>query len=120
MTVLIVDDSKGMRLLVTRALRQAGYGHHTFREATNGAEALQIIRTSPPDLVLSDWNMPEMNGIDCLKALRAEGNQIRFGFVTSEAGEDMRAQAVEAGALFLVTKPFSPEAFQQALGAILG
>jgi two-component system chemotaxis response regulator CheY len=115
MKILIVDDSKAMRMIVMRTLRQAGFGDHALVEATNGAEALVAVRSGTPDIVLSDWNMPQMSGLELLKALRAEGNQVRFGFVTSEGTEEIRQQAVDAGALFLVTKPFTADTFKEAL-----
>ena len=83
MKILIVDDSKAMRMIVKRTLRQAGLGGHEVEEAGNGVEALPLVASWQPDLVLSDWNMPEMNGIDFLRALRAQGNEVRFGFVTA-------------------------------------
>ncbi len=119
MKILVVDDSKAMRLLVMRALRQIGLGGHTFVEAANGAEALRAIHADPPDLVLADWNMPEMNGIDLLNQLRASGDEVRFGFVTSESSPEMRDQALKAGALFLLTKPFTPETLRTALAPVL-
>ena len=61
-TILIVDDSKAMRLIVRRTLRQAGFTDHTVVEATNGKEALDMIMQAEPALVLSDWNMPENDG----------------------------------------------------------
>jgi two-component system chemotaxis response regulator CheY len=63
--------------------------------------------------------MPEMNGIDCLAALRARGSQVKFGFVTSEGSDEMRARAAAAGALFLIAKPFTPETFGEALSGVL-
>jgi len=78
------------------------------------------VRSEAPDLVLSDWNMPEMTGIDLLTALRASGSTVPFGFVTSEGSEDMRARAATAGALFLIAKPFTPETFGDALSGVLG
>ncbi|HWV38480.1 MAG TPA: response regulator [Vulgatibacter sp.] len=115
MRLLIVDDSKAMRSIVMRALRQAGYEGHTFEEASNGAEALELIRRSPPDLVLSDWNMPEMNGPALLEAIRQEGLQVRFGFITSESTAEIREQALAGGASFLLTKPFTPDSLRSAL-----
>lgn len=115
MRILIVDDSRAMRMIVTRTLRQAGYGDHTIDQAADGTEALEHIRGHRPDLVLSDWNMPQMNGIELLRALRQDGVQVPFGFVTSETSADMRATAVEAGASFLIEKPFTPERFHEAL-----
>jgi two-component system chemotaxis response regulator CheY len=119
MQFLIVDDSKAMRMIVTRVLRQAGYGDSIIREAADGVEALAAVREERPDLVLSDWNMPEMNGIDLLRNLRAEECDVPFGFVTSESTPEMREQAIEAGAQFLVAKPFTPDAFQEVLTAVV-
>ena len=73
-----------------------------------------------PDVILSDWNMPEMNGIEFLQALRAAGNQVPFGFVTSEGSDAMRSQASESGALFLIAKPFTADMFAEALKPVLG
>ena len=118
MEFLIVDDSKAMRMIVTRVLRQAGYDGSVFREAADGAEGLAAVKESRPDWVLSDWNMPEMNGIEFLRALRAEGIDVPFGFVTSESTPEMREVATTAGASFLVAKPFTADAFQEALAAV--
>ena len=120
MKVLIVDDSRAMRMIVRRTIRQAGFGHCELEEAENGVEALAAIRSMSPDLVLSDWNMPEMNGIDLLRALRGDGNKIRFGFVTTEGTAEMRKAASDAGALFLIAKPFTVETFQRELNPYLG
>ena len=119
MRIWVVDDSKAMRMIVTRTLRQAGFDGHTLEEASNGAEALANIRKETPDLVLCDWNMPEMSGIDLLSTLTAEGVSVKFGFVTSEGTDEMRARAREAGALFLIAKPFTVEAFQEALKPVV-
>ena len=113
--LLIVDDSKAMRMIVRRALRQANLGEHQVDEATNGEEALEKLRGSSFDLVLADWNMPQMNGIDLLKAVRSEGMAVKFGFVTSEGTDDIRNLAMQSGAQFLIVKPFTPEALHDAL-----
>ena len=120
MDVLLVDDSKTMRLLVHRALRQAGYRDLKVGEAGNGAEALEKLNGEKPKLILSDWNMPEMSGIDFLRQVRANKNAVPFGFVTSEASAEIRDLAMGSGANFLITKPFSTEDVQSALGPILG
>ena len=119
-TIMIVDDSKAMRLILRRALRQAGFNDVTVVEATNGKEALDLILQSPPDLVLSDWNMPEMTGLELLTELTKRESRVRFGFVTTEGGPEMRATATAAGALFLIAKPFGPEQFEKVLTPILG
>ena len=118
-TILVVDDSKAMRLIVRRTLRQAGFGEYEVEEAANGLEALERIGKAAPALVISDWNMPEMNGIELLKELNARKVAVRFGFVTTEGTPDMRAMADEAGALFLIAKPFTPEQFESALRPLL-
>lgn len=119
MKILIADDSRVMRQIVVRTLRQAGHGGHDIVEAENGKQALELVQTEQPDLVLSDWNMPEMTGIDCLSALRASGSDVKFGFVTSEGSEEMRQRAAAAGAAFLIAKPFTPEAFDDALRSVI-
>ena len=120
MKILVADDSRVMRQIVIRTLRQAGYDGHDVVEAENGREALDKVGSEAPDLVLSDWNMPEMTGIECLRALRASGSAVPFGFVTSEGSEEMRAVAAKDGALFLIAKPFTPEAFEAVLAPVLG
>jgi two-component system, chemotaxis family, chemotaxis protein CheY len=119
MKILVVDDSRAMRMIVGRTLRQAGFGGHDISEAPDGVQALRMIRAAPPDLVLSDWNMPEMTGIELLRELRRSGLVVRFGFVTSEGTQEMRQLAEEAGSLFLINKPFSVESFQQSLAGLL-
>jgi two-component system chemotaxis response regulator CheY len=118
--ILIADDSRVMRQIVTRTLRQAGFSGHDLIEAADGKQALDAAVNEAPDLVLSDWNMPEMTGVEVLRALRATGNQVPFGLVTSEGTPEMRRAATDAGALFLITKPFSADAFRDALDPILG
>lgn len=115
MRILIVDDSRAMRMIVKRTVGQAGYRDSEFVEATNGAEALAAIRSEAPDLVLSDWNMPEMSGIDLLRSLKEAGIEVCFGFVTSETTAEMRATAFENGARFLISKPFTAESFEDVL-----
>jgi two-component system chemotaxis response regulator CheY len=115
MKILVVDDSKAMRMIVLRALRQAGFGDADTIEAADGAEGLERVLAERPDVVLSDWNMPVMTGIDFLKQLRATGDETTFGFVTSESTPAMRELAIAAGAAFLVAKPFTPGAFEDIL-----
>jgi two-component system chemotaxis response regulator CheY len=119
MKILIVDDSKVMRMIVHRTLRQAGFRGHDVAEAVDGADALEQIREDPPDLVLCDWNMPKMSGIELLEALRAAKVDLTFGFVTSEGTAEMRSRAQDAGARFLISKPFTAFNFEQALAGIL-
>ena len=120
MDILLVDDSKTMRGIVQRAIRQAGFRGLSVGEAENGAQGLEKLLTEKPKLILSDWNMPEMSGIEFLVQVRASANKVPFGFITSEASAAIRQLAMESGANFLITKPFSPEDVQEALTPILG
>jgi two-component system chemotaxis response regulator CheY len=120
MKILIADDSRVMRQIVVRTLRQAGFGDHTLIEAADGRQAFDLTTSENPDLVLSDWNMPEMTGIEVLRQLRAAGNNVKFGFVTSESTPEMKDQADAAGALFFIVKPFSAERFDEVFAPILG
>ena len=119
MRVLVADDSRVMRQIVIRTLRQAGYDWWEITEAPDGAAALDIVVADQPDLVLSDWNMPEMTGIDLLRAMRANGLDIPFGFVTSEGSTEMRELADAEGALFLIAKPFTAEVFRDTIDPFL-
>jgi two-component system chemotaxis response regulator CheY len=115
MRIMVVDDSTAMRMIVLRTLRKAGFRDHTFSEAADGAAALEAIKGDPPDLILSDWNMPKLSGIDLLKQLRADGSDVKFGFVTSEFTQEMRDMSRDAGALFLIAKPFNEDTFREVL-----
>jgi two-component system chemotaxis response regulator CheY len=118
--ILIVDDSRVMRQIVARTLRQAGFGDHDLVEAIDGQAGYDMVAQEEPNLVLSDWNMPEMTGIELLQKLRANGNTVKFGFVTAECTPEMNEAAVDAGASFFIIKPFTHERFSEVLTGILG
>ena len=117
MKILIVDDSTAMRMIVKKTLRLAGFDGHEFVEADDGAKALSCIQASKPDIVLSDWNMPNMTGLQLLETLKGDGIKITFGFITTEATPEMRVKAFSAGAKFLISKPFTAESFKEQLSA---
>ena len=120
MKILLVDDSKTMRRIVRRALQEAGYGRETITEANDGDEAFNLVQTDCPDLLLSDWNMPGTNGIELLEKIKSSGFSLKFGFVTSECTPEMRSRATEAGAQFLIAKPFTATDFQDVLDREFG
>ncbi|MFT7620546.1 MAG: two-component system chemotaxis response regulator CheY [Planctomycetota bacterium] len=119
MKILICDDSMAMRRIVLRSLRQAGYDDHEIIEAENGKEGLEATQEKAPDLILCDWNMPVMTGIEFLEALRATGDTTPFGFITTEQTMDFKKRAIGAGANFLLPKPFTPEQMDQKVSGIL-
>lgn len=115
MNILIADDSKAMRTILKRALRQAGYAHAEITEASNGREAALAVQRQVPHVVLTDWNMPDVSGHELLMWLEKSGYRGATGVVSSAATPEMRAQAKAAGAKFIIVKPFGPEDFKEAL-----
>lgn len=116
MNVLLVDDNKAMRLMVKRTLLMTGIADLQVEEAENGSDALAKLATSEPDIILSDWNMPEMNGVELLRELRSRGSRVKFGFVVPERPSlQMEEKALDAGAQFVITKPFSVQRFRDVL-----
>jgi len=105
---LVVDDSRAVRMILAKTLREIGY---EVIEAINGREALDIIETekTPVALVLADWNMPEVNGLDLLKQLRHNPalSSLVVIMVTTETELDQMAAALQAGANEYVMKPFT-------------
>ena len=120
MKILIVDDSKAMRLIIRRTLRKAELDNHDFAEASNACQALEMIEAEQPDLIMVDWNMPEMTGIEMIQELKNRGISVNTGFITSEGTNDFRQQAIEAGAKFFITKPFTVETIKTQLSSLLG
>ncbi len=120
MRVLIVDDSRTMRMIILRSLRQSNLPISDVGEAADGVEALAAVGTFAPTLILSDWNMPNMTGIELLHALRDSGSTAVFGFVTSEANPVLRERAINAGASFVLTKPFNGERLAEVVGEVMG
>lgn len=120
MKILIVDDSKVMRLLVRRTLRQAGFENVDVHEAENGRVGIDVYKQEQPDLVLADWNMPEMGGLELLQNLRVYDPEVRLGFITSEQTPEIKAAARQEGARFFIAKPFTPEEFKIKLHPMIG
>ena len=112
MKVLVVDDMSTMRRIVKNVLKQIGYSD--FAEAENGKDALDKLQAQKFDLVVSDWNMPEMSGIDLLRAIRAdpELKHLPVLMVTAEAQKENIIEAVQAGVSNYVVKPFTADALQ--------
>jgi two-component system, chemotaxis family, chemotaxis protein CheY len=117
--VLVVDDSRAMRMIIRRELL-SGVAVDDIVEADSGASALASVRAGGIDLVLSDWNMPEMSGIELLEHLRDEGWMGPLGFITSEIGLTTRSRAYSAGAAFVVAKPFTGNSLTQQVIQTLG
>lgn len=108
---LIVDDSSVMRKIVERALRQAGIDSLIVLEAGSGSEGLEILRAEPVDLILSDINMPSMDGLEFLAQIKtcklAPGTPVVM--ITTESSEEHVKQAILNGARGYIRKPFTAE-----------
>jgi two-component system chemotaxis response regulator CheY len=119
--VLIVDDSNTMRKIVARSLRQAGFEFEKLLEAADGQAALEVLAGETVDFVLSDINMPVMDGIEFLRQKNADGQikGIPVVMITTEAGTDVLNEALSLGAVGTIKKPFTPEQVQEVLGKFL-
>jgi two-component system, chemotaxis family, chemotaxis protein CheY len=108
---LIVDDSSVMRKIVERALRQAGLDLKEVHEAGSGVEGLEVLRTNSVDLILSDINMPSMDGLEFLRQIRAQNLAagVPVVMITTESSEEHVRQAIQAGARGYIRKPFTPD-----------
>lgn len=119
--VLIVDDSSVMRKIVERSLRQAGLESLVVFEAGSGVEGLEVLKTRKLDLILSDINMPSMDGLEFVRQLRIR--QIAVGvpvvMITTESSEEHVKQAIEAGASGYIRKPFTADQVKQRVVPLL-
>ena len=118
MKILAVDDFSTMRRIVRNILRQLGYNN--ISEAEDGVAALEHMKRDPVDFVISDWNMPNMTGLELLKAVRADANlkDIPVLLVTAEALKDNVVEAVKAGASGYIVKPFTAETLKEKIDSI--
>ncbi len=119
--VLLVDDSSTMRKIVGRSLRQAGIEFDNIYEAADGQEALDLLEKESVDIVLSDINMPNMDGISFLreKATRDNIKDIPVLMISTETGDDIIGEAKSLGAVGALKKPFSADLVNEVLGPLL-
>ena len=119
--LLIVDDSNTMRKIVARSLRQAGLEFDEILEAGDGQEALNLLAGQKVDLILSDINMPNMSGIEFLRAKAADAaiKDIPVVMISTETGADIIGEAVSLGAKGAIKKPFTPEAINATIAPLV-
>ena len=120
--VLIVDDSPLMRVFVRRVLKLSGVEVDACSEASNGLEALEVLRCQPVDLVLTDINMPKMNGEDMLREMKHSGllKRVKTLVISTDGTAHRIHDMIALGAEGYVTKPFSPEVLREELDRVLG
>ncbi len=121
-SILVVDDSLPMRSVIKRTLKAAGYGSSEMLEAADGQQALDLMKNAWIDIVLTDYNMPVMNGLEFIKTLKADevSKDIPVVVVSTEGNESKIREFVACGAAGYITKPFTPEAIRDLMITILG
>ncbi|MCX5660786.1 MAG: response regulator [Planctomycetota bacterium] len=113
MKILLIDDSKTMRNIQKAILTQLG--HTDVLEASDGLDALSKVGAYQPNLILVDWNMPNMDGITFVKQYRAKGLKTAIIMVTTEAEKARIVEAITAGVNNYVVKPFTPDALSERI-----
>ncbi len=121
-SILIVDDSLPMRSVIKKTIRAAGFGQSEFLEAANGREALTLLKNNWVDMVLTDHNMPVMNGLELISAVKADDllKTIPVVVISTEGNESRIREFMEAGAEGYLSKPFSAEAIRDLIVKFLG
>lgn len=107
MRALVADDAKMMRTIIRRTLESMGM--ETIVEAEDGSQAIEAFRSDVFDIVLTDWNMPFMTGLEVLKAIRAEDTEIPVIVITTEGQQQNVMEAVQAGVSDYILKPFEAD-----------
>lgn len=120
MKILIVDDFATMRRIVKNIMTQLGYKN--LLEADDGSTAIELLKNEKVDLIISDWNMPKMTGLELLKAVRADADMADTPFimVTAEAQQDNIILAVKAKVSQYIVKPFTAETLGEKIAKVFG
>lgn len=120
-SLMIVDDSATMRKIIIRTVRMSGLEFDRTEEAGNGLEALEKLKSSPVDIVLCDINMPEMSGTEMVKQARQLDacKNTKIIMVSTESAQELIDGVMSDGANGYITKPFTPEKFQEKLSPFM-
>ena len=118
MSILVVDDFTTMRRIVRNILKQLGY--ENIHEADDGASAVEVLKREKIQFIISDWNMPQMSGIELLKTVRAteEWKDLPFLMVTAEGQKENVIEAVKNKVSNYIVKPFTPETLMEKISKI--
>jgi two-component system chemotaxis response regulator CheY len=119
--LLVVDDSSTMRRIIKNTLARLGY--KDVLEGADGVEGWNVLDSNPEiDMLITDWNMPEMNGLELVKKVRADSRftDLPIIMVTTEGGKAEVITALKAGVNNYIVKPFTPQVLKEKLGAVMG
>ncbi len=120
MRILIVDDSSTMRRIIGNVVQQLGVAKDDFDEAEDGVVALKLYKEKNNyDVVLTDWNMPNMNGLELVKAIRALDKKVPIVMITTEGGKGEVITALKAGVNNYIVKPFSADILKEKLDGLV-
>ena len=119
MRILIVDDSSTMRRIIGNVVMQLGFSRDDFDEAEDGVKAWKILSESQYDIILTDWNMPNMNGLELVKTIRNVNKKVPIVMITTEGGKGEVITALKAGVNNYIVKPFSAEILKEKLDGVL-
>ena len=121
MKILIVDDSSTMRRIIGNVVMQLGFTRDNFEEAEDGVKAWKLLSEAHYDVILTDWNMPNMNGLELVKKIRSEGTHQKTPIImiTTEGGKSEVIIALKAGVNNYIVKPFNAEVLKEKLDGVL-
>ena len=121
MKILIVDDSSTMRRIIGNVVMQWGVAKDNFDEGEDGVKAWKLLSESHYDVILTDWNMPNMNGLELVKKVRSEGTHQKTPIImiTTEGGKGEVITALKAGVNNYIVKPFNAEVLKEKLDGVL-
>jgi len=121
MKIITIDDSSTMRRIIKNTLERIGYGGDIL-EAEDGKQALSVLSKNKVDLIITDWNMPNMDGLSFVKAIRSmrEWDDVPIIMVTTEAAKEDILEALKAGVNNYIVKPFTPEVLKEKVEIVMG
>ncbi|MCP3899494.1 MAG: response regulator [Desulfobacteraceae bacterium] len=121
-SILLVDDSLPMRSVLKKTLKAAGYSDSEFHEAANGKEALDLVKGKWIDIVITDYNMPVMDGMEFIRELKKDDTfkETPVVIVSTEGSKSKIDEFKAQGATGYITKPFTPETIRETIIEILG
>lgn len=122
LTIMVVDDSSPMREVIIKTIKAAGYSSETFIQASNGKKALELMQKNWIDLLVTDYNMPDMDGLMLIEEMKKDEvfSSVPVLIITTERRDELIAKFMEKGAAGYLKKPFKPEDIREKIIEILG